>query len=79
MSARARRRHALDAPRLTQAHRADGDELLLDFVGEPGEAPIVEVGRQDRRIVAAVAGDVLGLAIKINGVFRVRFKPGEQD
>ena len=65
----------LDAPGLTQARRADREELLLDFVGEPGEAPIVEIGRQDRQIVAAIARDVLGLAIEINRVFRVGLKP----
>ena len=69
-----RRGDALDAAGLAQADGADGDELLLDFVGEAGEAPIVEVGRQGGGIVTAVAGDVLGLAIEINGVFRVRFE-----
>src|SRR3984957_2861157 len=69
-----RRSDALDAPRLSQADGADGDELLLDFVGEPREATIVEVGRQSGGIVATVAGDVLGLAIEINRVFRVGFE-----
>ena len=73
-----RRGDALDAAGLTQARRADREELLLDFVGEPREAAIVEVGRQDRRIVAAIARDVLGLAIKINRVFRVGFEPGNK-
>ena len=67
---------ALDAPGLTQARGADGDELLLDFVGEPREATIVEIGRQGRRIVAAIARDVLGLAIQIDRVFRVSLEPG---
>src|ERR1700735_5875110 len=66
-----RRSDALDPPGLTQTRGPNGDELLLDLVGEARKASIVEVGRQDRRIVAAVAGDVLGLAIKINGVFCV--------
>src|SRR5271170_8513272 len=73
-----RRGDAFDAPGLTQTDRADGDELLLDFVGEAREAPIVEVGRQDSRIVAAVASDVLGLAVEINKVFRVRFEPANK-
>ena len=64
----------LDPPGLTQARRTHGDELLLDLVGEAREATIVEVGRQHRRIVAAIAGDVLGLAIEINRVFRVRLE-----
>ena len=69
-----RRGDALDAPRLSQADGADGDEFLFDFVGQTGEATIVEVGRQSGGIVAAVAGDVLGLAIEINRVFRVGFE-----
>ncbi len=68
------RRYAFNAPGLTQARRADREELLLDFVGEPGEARVVQVSRKNRRIIAAIAGDVLGLAVEINGVFRVGFK-----
>ena len=70
-----RRGDAFDATRLTQADGTNGDELLLDLVGQAREARIIEVGRQGGRIVAAIAGDVLGLAIKINRVFRVGFEP----
>ena len=70
------RRDALNAAGLTQARWTDGDELLLDLVGEARETGIVEVGGQHRRIVAAIAGDVLGLAVEINRVFRVSFKSG---
>ena len=78
MSAKRRRGDALDAAGLSQADGADGNELLLDFVGEAGEAPIVEVKGQSGRIIAAVAGDVLGLAMEINGVFRVGFEPANK-
>ena len=52
--------------------------FCLISLERPGEAPIVEIGGQDRQIVAAIAGDVLGLAIEINRVFRVRFEPGNK-
>ena len=73
-----RRGHALDAAGLSQADGTNGDELLLDLVGQAREARIIEVGRQGRRIVAAIAGDVLGLAIEINRVFRVGFEPANK-
>ena len=58
--------HAFNAAGLSQAHRADGDELLLDLVGEAREAPIVEIGGQGGRVVASVARDVLSLPIEVN-------------
>ena len=72
------RRDALDPPGLAEARGADGEELLLDLVGEARQPLIVEVGRQQRQVVAAVSGDVLGLTIKINRVFRVRLKPAHK-
>ena len=73
-----RGRDALDAPGLAEARGADGEELLLHLVREARQPLVVEVGGQQRQIVAAVAGDVLGLAIEINRVFRVGLEPAHK-
>src|ERR1700733_3709019 len=70
--------HPLDAPGLAQTDGTDGDELLLDFVGEPREASIVEVRGQNGRIVAAVADDILSLPVEIHRVFRICFEPANK-
>ncbi len=69
---------AFDATGLTETCGASGDELLLDLIRKAGKAGIVEVGWQNGRIVAAVASDILGLVIKINGVFGVGLEPAHQ-
>ena len=52
--------------------------FCLISLERPERRAIVEVGRQDRQIVAAVAGDILGLAIEINRVFGVGFEPAHK-
>src|SRR5262245_66395530 len=66
-----RRRHAVDAAGLADGARADRRELLLGLVGKPRQLRVVERLRQFEAFVAAVRGDVGGLAREIDVVQRV--------
>jgi hypothetical protein len=66
-----RRRHAIDLAGMADGARLIRRQLLLDLVGQTFQRRIIEIVRQREALVAAIGGDIGGLAREIDVVFGV--------
>src|SRR5688572_33137016 len=66
--------HAIDSLRFSQGFRGTNPELLLDFIGQSGDAGEVEIIRDRPLLLAPYLDGIRSLPVEIDGIFRFSFK-----